>query len=250
MNIIVVEDFNAMSEQAAMMVENQITKNSHSVLGLSTGSTPLGLYEYLIKGYKAGKTTYKNVTAFNLDEYLGLEKNHINSYHTFMNKHLIDHIDIKQENTYIPNGVAASMEQECIRYEELIDTLGPIDLQVLGIGTNGHIGFNEPGTSPLSTTHIVNLDETTKESNARFFQSIEDIPTHAITMGIASILKSRRILMLAAGEKKAHAVKKLLSKEVHASFPASWLWHHDNVTLLVDQEAFQLVGDKKGFEVF
>jgi len=243
MNIIVLEDFDALSEQAAQMVEEQITKNSHAVLGLSTGSTPLGLYEYLIKGFKAGKTTYQNVTAFNLDEYLGLEKDHPNSYHTFMNERLINHIDIKQENTYIPNGVSASMEQECKHYEELLDTLGPIDLQILGIGTNGHIGFNEPGTSPLSTTHIVNLDETTRESNARFFKSNEEIPKHAITMGISSILKSRQIVVLAAGEKKAHVVKKLLSKEVHESFPASWLWHHDNVTLLVDHEAYQLVGN-------
>lgn len=249
MKIIVLEDYNAMSEQAAILVEEQMTKNSHSVLGLSTGSTPLGLYEYLIKGFKAGKTTYKDVTTFNLDEYLGLEKDHPNSYHTFMNEHLFHHLDIKQENTYIPNGVAASMAHECVRYEELIDTLGPIDLQVLGIGTNGHIGFNEPGTSPHSTTHIVKLDETTRNSNARFFHESEDIPTHAITMGIASILKSRRILVLASGRKKAHAVKKLLSKEIHESFPASWLWQHDNVTLLVDKEAYHLVVNKKDLEV-
>ena len=250
MNIIVLEDYYAMSEKAAKLVEEQIKKNSHSVLGFSTGSTPLGLYKYLIKGFKERGISYQYLITFNLDEYLGLEKNNPNSYHTFMNERLFHHLDIEQENTYIPNGIAPSIEKECKRYEDLLDNIGPIDLQILGIGTNGHIGFNEPGTSPLSTTHVVKLDETTREYNARFFRSYEDIPNYSITMGIASILKSKQILLLASGEKKANAVKQLLSKEIHGSFPASWLWHHENVTLLVDQEAFKLVGNTSGSKVF
>jgi len=248
MNIIVLEDYQAMSEQAAKLVEEEIKLNSHSVLGLSTGSTPLGLYECLIKGYKEREISYRHVTTFNLDEYLGLEKNNPNSYHTFMNERLFQHIDIEQENTHIPNGMAPSIEKECVRYEDLLDSTGPIDLQILGIGTNGHIGFNEPGTSEFSKTHVVKLDETTRQNNARFFHSKEDIPNHAITMGIASILKSKQILLLASGEKKASAVKQLLSKEIDASFPASWLWKHENVTLLVDQDVYKLSGNSNGSE--
>ncbi|MGB2994011.1 MAG: glucosamine-6-phosphate deaminase [Paenisporosarcina sp.] len=248
MNIIVLEDYQAMSEQAAKLVEEQIKLNSHSVLGLSTGSTPLGLYECLINGFKEREISYQHVTTFNLDEYLGLGKNHPNSYHTFINERLFQHIDIEQENTHIPNGMASSIEKECVRYEDLLDNVGPIDLQILGIGTNGHIGFNEPGTSEFSKTHVVKLDETTRQNNARFFDSKEDIPNHAITMGIASILKSKQILLLASGEKKASAVKQLLSKEIDANFPASWLWQHENVTLLVDQDAYKLIGNRNGSE--
>jgi glucosamine-6-phosphate deaminase len=176
-----------------------------------------------------------------LDEYRGLGREHPNSYHAFMRKYLFDHIDIPMENVHLPDGEAVSVEAECGRYEALIDELGPPHLQILGLGTNGHIGFNEPGTPEDSLTHCVELEDSTRKSNARFFDSPDDVPTHAITMGIASILKSETILLLASGEKKAPGIKRLLSKDISADFPASYLWKHPNVTLIVDREAYQLV---------
>ena len=177
----------------------------------------------------------------NLDEYLGLDKGHPESYRTFMTENLFNKIDIVTENTYIPDGTPDSAEEECLRYEQVIDSVGPIDLQILGIGKNGHIGFNEPGTDSNSLTHVVELVASTRESNARFFPSIDEVPTHAITTGIKSILKSKEIILMASGKEKAEAVKILLSKDVNERFPASILWNHDNVTLIVDQDAYELV---------
>ena len=158
-----------------------------------------------------------------------------------MSVNLFDKIDISTENTYIPDGTFDTAEEECLRYEQVIDSVGPIDLQILGIGKNGHIGFNEPGTDSKSLTHVVELVASTRESNARFFPSIDEVPTYAITMGIKSILKSKKIILMAAGKNKAEAVKTLLSKDVNESFPASILWNHDNVTLIVDRDAYELV---------
>lgn len=241
MNTIVVENYAEMSRRAAEILEQQIAENPHSVLGLATGSTPLGLYERMIEGHQQRGISYEHAQTFNLDEYRGLNKNHPNSYRIFMVENLFKHLDIPMSHTYIPNGQAHSVEEECLRYEALIDRIGPIDLQVLGMGTNGHIGFNEPGTAEESRTHIIELDESTRQNNARFFESPEDVPTHAITMGIASILKSKKILLLASGEKKAQAVKTLLDKNISEDFPASFLWKHADVTLIADREAYQLV---------
>ncbi len=241
MKVIVCANFDEVSEKAAQLVEAQILENDHSVLGLATGSTPLGLYERLVEGVASRGISYKNVRTINLDEYLGLAKGHTESYRTFMSDNLFDKIDILTGNTYIPDGTTDSPEEECLRYEQVIDSVGPIDLQVLGIGTNGHIGFNEPGTDSNSLTHVVELVSSTRESNARFFPSIDEVPTHAITTGIKSILKSEKIILLASGKSKAEAVKTLLSKNVSESFPASFLWNHKDVTLLVDQDAYQLV---------
>lgn len=241
MKVIVCANFDEVSEKAAQLVEAQILENDHSVLGLATGSTPLGLYERLVEGVASRGISYKNVRTINLDEYLGLAKGHTESYRTFMSDNLFDKIDILTGNTYIPDGTTDSPEEECLRYEQVIDSVGPIDLQVLGIGTNGHIGFNEPGTDSNSLTHVVELVASTRESNARFFPSIDEVPTHAITTGIKSILKSEKIILLASGKSKAEAVKTLLSKNVSESFPASFLWNHKDVTLLVDQDAYQLV---------
>lgn len=245
MNIEVVENYEEMSRRAAEIVELQVLGKPHSVLGLATGSTPLGLYDKLAEGVKERKVSYEQTKTINLDEYLGLGRSHPNSYHRFMCEHLFERIDVQMRNTYLPDGKARSVEEECQRYEALIDRLGPVDLQILGLGTNGHIGFNEPGTPQNSLTHCVELDESTRKSNARFFESPEAVPTHAITMGIASILKSERILLMASGKKKAPAVKRLLEKRVSEEFPASVLWNHENVTLIVDQEAYQLV-DQEG----
>ncbi|MCP2035376.1 glucosamine-6-phosphate deaminase [Planomicrobium sp. HSC-17F08] len=241
MNVIVVENYDEMSLRASEIVEQQVLKNAKSILGLATGSTPLGLYGKMIEGFKNRGVSYEQIKTINLDEYQGLNRNHPNSYHSFMYENLFQHIDIQMRNTYLPDGQARSVEEECERYEALIDRLGPVHLQILGMGTNGHIGFNEPGTPEGSLTHCVELDESTRKNNARFFESPDAVPTHAITMGIASILKSDRILLLASGKKKAPAVKKLMEQQVSEDFPASFLWNHDDVTLIADRDAYQLV---------
>ncbi|HSP21722.1 MAG TPA: glucosamine-6-phosphate deaminase [Planococcus sp. (in: firmicutes)] len=241
MKVEVVENYDEMSSRASDIVEEQILRNPSSVLGLATGSTPLGLYRKLAEGVQQRKISYKQAKTINLDEYRGLNRSHPNSYHKFMDEHLFNKLDIEMRHTYLPDGQASSIEEECRRYEALIDRLGPIHLQILGLGTNGHIGFNEPGTPEDSLTHCVELDESTRKNNSRFFGSLEEVPTHAITMGIASILKSDKILLLASGKKKGEAVKRLLKKQVSVDFPASFLWKHDDVTLIVDRDAYQLV---------
>ena len=240
MKLIRVENYDEMSSRAAQLVEQQMLENSHSVLGLATGSTPLGLYEKLIEGVRERGISYRHVQTVNLDEYCGLSGDHPNSYRHFMNEKLFQYIDIAPENTHIPNGKALPVEAECRRYEALIDEIGPPHLQILGMGTNGHIGFNEPGTSETSQTHCVQLEASTRNNNARFFSDRDRVPTHAITMGIQSILKSERILLLASGKKKAQAVKRFLDGRVSKDFPASFLWKHNHVTLIVDRDAYAL----------
>ncbi|WP_172370076.1 glucosamine-6-phosphate deaminase [Sporosarcina jiandibaonis] len=243
MKVIVLDNYDEVSKEAARLVEEKILADDELVLGLATGSTPLGLYENLIKGHKTRGISFKNVKTINLDEYLGLDNNHPASYHAFMFETFFKHIDIELTNTYIPDGVPKSAEEECACYEGMIDHVGPVNLQLLGIGTNGHIGFNEPGTDPNSLTHVVELKESTRENNAHFFQSIDEVPKHAITIGIQSILKSEQIILLASGKNKANAVKTLLeSKEkVNPDFPASYLWTHDDVTIIVDKDAYSIV---------
>lgn len=241
MQVIVLDNYNAISEQAARLVEKKIQENDQLVLGLATGATPLGLYKNLISGYNTRGISYKNVKTINLDEYLGLEKNHPESYHTFMSEKLFKHIDIAIKNTFIPDGKPSSAEEECMRYEEIINSVGPVNLQILGIGTNGHIGFNEPGTDPHRSTHVVKLKTSTREDNAQFFRSLNDVPKYAITIGIQTILKSEQIILLASGKSKAKAVKRLLEKSIDKNFPASFLWKHNNVTLIVDRDAYHLV---------
>ncbi|MGO1059394.1 glucosamine-6-phosphate deaminase [Planococcus sp. FY231025] len=243
--LIEVADFEELSSAAAAIVEQQVLSNSHFVLGLATGSTPIGLYEKMAEGFRQRGVSYRHVQTINLDEYRGLGDGHPNSYRSFMNEHLFKAIDIPHANTHIPDGRAVDVEAECRRYEALIDRIGPPDLQILGLGTNGHIGFNEPGTPEGSLTHCVALTDSTRENNARFFASPEEVPTHAITMGIASILKSRKILLLASGAKKAPAVMQFMERRITDSFPASFLWKHPDVTLIVDEEAYQLVREKR-----
>ncbi|KAA0955307.1 glucosamine-6-phosphate deaminase [Planococcus sp. ANT_H30] len=245
MKLICVENYEEMSSKAAQLVEQQIQRNDHSVLGLATGSTPLGLYEKLIQGGKERNISYKHIRTVNLDEYRGLSGDHPNSYRYFMNEKLFQHIDIMFENTYVPNGKAVPVEAECQRYEELIDKIGPPDLQILGMGMNGHIGFNEPGTPETSVTHCVQLEASTRNSNARFFSDRDEVPTHAITMGIQSILKSEQIVVLASGKNKAQAVKRFLEGRISTDFPASFLWEHNHVTLIVDKDAYSLVTAKE-----
>ncbi len=234
MKIINVGNYQELSERAAKIVIETVQNKPNAVLGLATGSTPIGLYNELIDDHAKNGTSYRKICTFNLDEYVGLEGSHPQSYLYFMRQHLFNHIDISLENTFIPNGKAEDMMKECERYEELIKEKGGIDLQILGIGQNGHIGFNEPGTSFSSRTHIIQLTESTRKANSRFFSSMDEVPTHAVTVGIQTIMDSRKILLLVSGQAKMEAFKRLLSDEIDESFPASVLKLHNDVTVITD----------------
>lgn len=241
MKIIRTADYQKMSAKAAELILEKIRSNPQLTLGLATGSTPEGLYEELIRDHREKGTSYQSVHTVNLDEYTGIKRDDPNSYYYFMSEHLFEHIDIPAEQTHLPNGSAENLDAECSRYEKVIEQLGGVDVQVLGIGVNGHIGFNEPGTSFDSRTHIVELDESTRKANARFFNSLDEVPTHAITMGIRSILDSKEIILLASGESKAEAIARLVGGEVDEEFPASALKQHQNVTIIADQDALKLI---------
>lgn len=237
MKILQAKNYDEMSQKAAEFLIERIRRNPDINLGLATGGTPVGLYAQLVKDHQKNHTSYQDATTFNLDEYMGLSSEDPNSYRFFMDKHLFNHIDIQKSNTHVPLGDTADPQQQCIDYENLIERHGGIDLQVLGIGSNGHIGFNEPGTSFHSETHIVELTPSTRESNARYFNSLSEVPAHAITMGIASIMRSREILLLVSGDAKRDALEQLLKGEVNESFPASILRKHTNVTIIADEAA-------------
>lgn len=237
MNIIHVKDYQEMSQKACEMVISVVRTKDNPVLGLATGSTPEGLYKCLIEQYKSNQVSYKNVTTFNLDEYVGLAGNDPNSYRFFMDNKFFNHVDIPKENTHVPNGVATDLEREVLDYEKSIQEHGGIDIQILGIGLNGHIGFNEPGTPFTSRTHIVELDETTRNANARFFSSIDEVPTQAITAGIETIMESKKVVLLVSGEAKAETVTKLLNGEITENFPGSILHKHPDVTIIADEAA-------------
>ncbi|GAB3805003.1 glucosamine-6-phosphate deaminase [Virgibacillus kimchii] len=239
MNIIKVKDYQEMSERAGETLVRTLNAKDNPVLGLATGSTPEGMYAYLVEKYKTGKISFADAQTFNLDEYVGLDAEDPNSYTFYMHKHLFSQVDLPDQNAHLPNGTAENLEEECKAYERKIERAGKIDLQVLGIGLNGHIGFNEPGTPFKSRTHIVELDESTRQANARFFNSMEEVPTQALTMGIESIMESREILMLISGEKKSETLTQLLNGKVTESFPASILHEHPNVTIITDEAAYK-----------
>ncbi|WP_312476255.1 glucosamine-6-phosphate deaminase [Neobacillus sp.] len=237
MKLIEVKDYQEMSKKAAEYIIDKVCHHPTITLGLATGGTPIGTYKILIEDYQKNGTSYQGVTVFNLDEYIGLTGENKNSYRYFMNEQLFNHIDIKKENTNIPRGDATDFQKECNRYEELLTEHGGINLQILGIGNNGHIGFNEPGTSFNSTTNIVNLAPSTIRANARFFNQPEEVPTKAITMGISTIMKSEEILLLVSGESKKEALSKLFNEEINENFPASVLKKHPCVTIIADKAA-------------
>jgi|SRR5690625_3312 len=241
MQIIKVKDYDEMSSKACELVVDKVKKTEDPILGLATGSTPEGLYERIIKKYKQGKVSFKNVTTFNLDEYIGLDGDHPNSYRYFMNEKLFKHIDISIDNTFVPNGIASDLEAECKNYEKLIQEVGGIDLQILGLGTNGHIAFNEPGTAFDSRTSIVNLTKETLEANRRFFDSIDEVPTQAVSMGIGSIIEAKEIILLASGESKAAALSQVIAGNVTEDLPGSILQQHDHVTVIADEAALSQV---------
>ena len=245
MKIYVTEDYQTMSRKAANILSAQIILKPNSVLGLATGSTPVGMYKQLVTWYEKGDLDFAEVKTVNLDEYVNLEPTHEQSYHYFMEHHLFDHVNINPANTNIPDGLAADPKAECDWYNQVIRQLGGIDIQVLGMGHNGHIGFNEPGDAFELETHVVDLTERTIQANSRFFASMDDVPRQAMTMGIKSIMMARKILLMVSGEDKADAVKRAFSGPVTPQMPASILQLHPYVTLVGDRAALsKLVEDK------
>jgi glucosamine-6-phosphate deaminase len=246
MKLIQAKNYEDMSEKAAAYIIKQVHSKSNSVLGLATGGTVIGTYNRLVEDYKQSNTSYSNVHTFNLDEYVAMPRSDQNSYHSYMDKQLFRHINLPEDHSFLPHGMANDLQEECQRYEQLIKDSGGIDLQLLGIGQNGHIGFNEPGASFDSVTHIVNLTESTRKANARYFESIDEVPTQAITMGIATIMKSKKILLLVSGESKAEAISRLINEPIHNNNPSSVLKNHPDVTIIADEDALSLIkGEQK-----
>ncbi|MCF2652461.1 glucosamine-6-phosphate deaminase [Anaeromassilibacillus senegalensis] len=232
MRIIKTNTYEEMSVLAANMIGGQVLLKPNCVLGLATGSSPIGTYKTLVENYEKGILDFSRVQTVNLDEYCGLSGDNPNSYRYFMNHHLFDHINIDKANTHVPNGNAVDLEAEAIRYEKFIESIGGVDLQLLGIGHNGHIGFNEPTTYFPKDVHTVNLTESTINANSRLFERREDVPTQAITMGIGTIMKANKILLI-AGEDKTDIIEKSLYGKVTPEVPASVLQLHKDVTVII-----------------
>lgn len=237
MLIIIRPNYKGISQRAAEIVKKRILKKPNLVLGLATGSTPLGMYQELIKMHKTQGLNFSEVTTFNLDEYLGLGPLHSQSYFYYMQENFFKFINIKQKNIFIPNGLTQSPEKHCLWYEQKIQEKGKIDLQILGIGRNGHLGFNEPGSSFESRTRVINLDKTTIADNARFFKNISQVPKQAITMGLKTIARTRECLLLANGSHKAEIIYKALKSPITENVPGSILQKHRKVVVLLDKEA-------------
>ena len=241
MRVIIRKTYEEISKEASVLLKKRIAKKENFVLGLATGSSPLGLYKELARMNKEEGLSFKNVKTFNLDEYYGLDPEHPQSYRYFMNTNLFDHIDIDKTNTHVPEGNSVNTEEFCRQYEENIKNAGGIDLQVLGIGGDGHIAFNEPGSSLGSRTRIVTLDEHTISDNSRFFEKIEDVPKFAISMGVGTILESKEIIFIANGKGKAEVVAKALEGPVTSMITASVLQLHPKVSIFLDEEAASLL---------
>ncbi|MFQ9115291.1 glucosamine-6-phosphate deaminase [uncultured Eubacterium sp.] len=237
MKIYMGEDYKGMSRKAANIISAQIILKPDCVLGLATGSTPIGTYDQLVNWYEKGDLDFSKVVTINLDEYKGLSGDNDQSYRYFMNKHLFDRINIYKENTYVPNGLEADSKKACQEYNDIITKCGGIDMQLLGLGHNGHIGFNEPGGAFEKETHCVNLTKSTIEANKRFFEKEEDVPRQAYTMGIKSIMQAKKILVVVSGEDKADIVKEAFTGPVTPEVPASVLQLHNDVTLVGDRAA-------------
>ena len=243
MRIIVCDNYESLSKKAAQIISSQIILEPKSILGLATGSTPIGMYKNLIKMYKEGLIDFSKIKTFNLDEYYKLPINNNQSYHYFMNENLFNHININKKNIHIPNGMSDDIDKECILYDQMIDDNGGIDIQVLGIGNNAHIGFNEPNINFNNGTHVVTLDESTRNANARFFNNLDEVPKKAITMGIGSIFKSKKIMLLASGKNKAEAIYNTVYGKVTPQVPSSILQFHKDVILILDKDAASLLSE-------
>jgi len=240
MKIITLKDYEKVSKQVSSMLIKDIISNPKITLGLATGETPLGVYDRLINAYQEGIISFKDIVTFNLDEYIGLPKNHSHSYYHFMQEKLFKHVDIKNENIHFPNNDLKHQKAHCHDYNNKLKS-NPIDVQLLGIGSNGHIGFNEPFTPLDNETFITKLDDQTREDNARFFESIDDVPTHAITMGIKNIMRANKIILMASGKNKAEAIYKTIHGDIDPSIPASILQLHPNCIIVIDEDAASLL---------
>ena len=236
-HLYVCRDYDTISKKAAGLVGGMVSVKPNCILGLATGSSPIGMYEKLAEMYRDGITDFSKVTTFNLDEYCALSEENDQSYHYFMREHLFRNINVPDENIHIPSGCTQDMEMECQQYDAAIAAAGGIDIQVLGIGSNGHIGFNEPADAFIGPTHLVNLKESTIKANARFFQSEADVPRRAISMGIGSIMAAKKILLIAHGANKAKAITATLEGPITPEVPASILQLHPDVVMMIDQEA-------------
>jgi len=241
MKIIKAKDYNDMSRKAANIISAQVIMKPNAVLGLATGTTPIGAYAQLVKWYNKGDIDFSEVTTINLDEYKGLDGTHPQSYRYFMNEHLFNHINIDINNTHVPNGKDEDSDHACEEYNRIINKAGGIDLQLLGIGLDGHIGFNEPGTAFELGTHCVKLTESTIQANSRLFDSIDEVPKEAYTMGVKTIMQARKVLMIASGANKAEILKESFFGPVTPQVPASILQMHPDVILIADKEALSLI---------
>jgi len=237
MEFITKENYEEMNKEAAKIIIKQIQDKPNSVIGFATGSTPLGMYNELVKAYREDNLDFSQMITFNLDEYVGLSDSDEQSYNRFMWDNLFSKINVKKEKVNIPNGVCSDTEEFCKEYEKKIKESGGIDIQILGIGGNGHIAFNEPGSGFDSRTRMVKLTQETIKDNSRFFNDIEDVPVEAITMGLGTIMESKKIIMLANGKNKRDAIKKLLNGSENEEVPATVLKNHPDVTIIVDKEA-------------
>lgn len=241
MQIIKAKDYEKMSRMAANLIASQIIMKPDCVLGLATGSTPIGTYQELIAKFEAGELDFGDVTSINLDEYKGLSPENDQSYRYFMNTHLFDYVNINPERTFVPNGLESDAEKACAEYNEIIKSCGGIDLQLLGLGHNGHIGFNEPSSVFEKDTHCVDLTQSTIDANARFFASMDDVPKQAYTMGIRTIMQAKKVVVVVSGEDKAKIVKEAFFGPVTPQVPASVLQLHPDVVLVGDEAALSLI---------
>ncbi|WP_050698200.1 glucosamine-6-phosphate deaminase [Anaeromassilibacillus senegalensis] len=244
MKIFSAPDYTAMSRKAANLISAQVILKPDSVLGLATGSTPLGVYSQLIDWYEKGDVDFTKVRSVNLDEYCGLAPEHEQSYHYYMKENFFKHINIQMVNTHVPDGLAKDVTAEGHRYDKLIDSLGGIDLQLLGIGNTGHIGFNEPSESFIKETHRVTLKQKTIDANARFFASKEEVPRYAVTMGIGAIMGAKKVLLVANGAGKAEILYESLFGPITPEVPASILQVHPDVTVVGDEAAMAVIREK------
>lgn len=248
MRIIIEKDYDTMSKRAADLIVSQLDEKPSSILCLATGSTPVGTYKELVSRYKAGKIDFSKVSTFNLDEYYGLADEHPQSYHYFMNENLFKHINLRKSNSMIPDGKVKNIKKYCFEYEWEIKQKGGIDLQLLGLGRDGHIGFNEPGSSLGSRTRLKTLTQETVEDNSRFFKEKKDVPVYVLTMGIGTIMEARKILMLVSGTNKAEVLQKVVEGPVTSMVPASALQMHPNVVLIADEAAAYKLARKDYYE--
>lgn len=240
MNIYIVKDYEEVSKKAASLIIKEMIVKPNLILGLATGSSPLGLYQNLIKAYQDELISFEQVKTYNLDEYIGIDRNHPQSYFSFMNEHLFKHVDIKPENINIPDNDPSRIDDLAKEYNDRLFG-NQRDIQIMGIGVNGHIGFNEPGSSLSNQTFIVELDEQTRKDNSRFFDSIDDVPKFAITMGIKNIMYSKKIILIASGAHKAKAVYEMAYSDIDTKVPASILQLHPDCVVILDEDAASLL---------